>query len=421
MTDTGEAAKWFRDRATVLSSLNTEKALDQLEEVRDLIVGARVVGVGEAAHFIDEFTAARQLLLRFLTERCGFSVLAFEVGFAEALPIAPWLRGEGNDEALTEFMSTTNVWVGGKLKQWLRQHNMTSDTVVDFVGIDVPDAGGQLRPALEPVADYLAEVDPEALPRLETALRISDKFVGGSAAAAAPEWGKLPDRDRDALTASLARLRERALGLRDLYIERSDAETFELHARLLEAACATDYMFSAMHDVFSGGGLSADTSVRERFMAESVLWHMDRHPGDRFIVMAHNNHIQKTSISFAGHLFGIPMGQQLHAALGVDYRAIALTHTAEQTPEMFPDTTVEPGFRVEEIQLERPVPGSVEATLIDADLGREISISNLRNFPDDIELSSIRTQGATMETSITEAFDGVLCSPTATTDDSVIS
>ncbi|WP_075743179.1 MULTISPECIES: erythromycin esterase family protein [Actinoalloteichus] len=73
--------------------------------------------------------------------------------------------------------------------------------------------------------------------------------------------------------------------------------------------------------------------MRESFMAESVRWHLDRSgPDARIVLAAHNNHVQKTSVSFDGALTGLPMGLHLHRLLGEDYRAIALTHTADHAP-----------------------------------------------------------------------------------------
>ena len=44
-------------------------------------------------------------------------------------------------------------------------------------------------------------------------------------------------------------------------------------------------------------------SVREIFMADSVRWHLRRAaPGTRIVLAAHNNHIQKTPLSFDGVL-----------------------------------------------------------------------------------------------------------------------
>ncbi|MER7927468.1 hypothetical protein ABTY96_30760 [Streptomyces sp. NPDC096057] len=69
---------WLRGRATPLSRLDPEAPLDDLEPLRDILGGTRVVVLGGHSHFIGEFAAMRRRILRFLVERCGFTVLAFE-------------------------------------------------------------------------------------------------------------------------------------------------------------------------------------------------------------------------------------------------------------------------------------------------------------------------------------------------------
>jgi hypothetical protein len=86
-TDGTPFADWLEGHAISLGHLEQAAPLDDLEPLRDILDGARVIALGEHSHFIREFAAMRQRLLRFLVERCGFTVLAFEYGFAEAIPI----------------------------------------------------------------------------------------------------------------------------------------------------------------------------------------------------------------------------------------------------------------------------------------------------------------------------------------------
>ncbi|WP_199442949.1 hypothetical protein [Umezawaea beigongshangensis] len=65
----------------------------------------RVVAVGEHSHFIDEFLSLRQRTLRFLVQRCGFTVLAFEHGFSEGVLLDGWVRGRGADGDLSAHLA----------------------------------------------------------------------------------------------------------------------------------------------------------------------------------------------------------------------------------------------------------------------------------------------------------------------------
>lgn len=416
-------ARWLREHATILSGLDPDAPLGDLEPLREIIGDARVVGIGEGAHFVAEFTLLRQRVLRFLAERCGFTVLAFEFGFSEGYALDRWLRGGGDDTDLGGLSGTTAAGANQGLARWLREYN-TGAHPLRFAGLDVPIAGGALRPALEPVAEYLREVDPELVPLAQRALDIADRFSGTSVASAAPQWAKLDTAEQDALTASLSRMLLRLRALEPRHVERSDQERYDRARRRLEAACHADYMFGAMRDLFGGGGMPGDTTVRELYLAESLRWHLERlDPGARVVLAAHNNHLQRTPIHFGGALLALPMGLHLHRMLGDDYRPLALTHTADHVPEMYPDGTGELGYSIADAPLDAPEPGSVEAGLLAAGRGAELLAVDLRRarreLPTEALPDRIRAQSEFIRTPVVEAFDGVLVTPEVTTDDTV--
>ncbi|MFJ7196099.1 MULTISPECIES: erythromycin esterase family protein [unclassified Streptomyces] len=414
---------WLRRHAVPLTHLDSRAPLDDLEPLCDIIGTARVVAIGENSHFIDEFARLRQRILRFLVERCGFTVLAFEYGFSEGFPLDAWARGEGAEGDLSAHLaSTIPVGVAEPLR-WMRSHNRSAAQPVRFAGIDIPAAGGSLLPALGPVADYLRQVDSETLPLAESAARIADSFAGGSAADAAPAWARLPVAEQDALSALLSRLLIRFRSVEPLYVSRSDQHTYDIALRRLEGACAGDYTFRAMAALFAGEGLIADTSARDLYMAESLLWHIERYePGTRIVLAAHNAHIHTTPISFDGRLTGLPMGQHLRRHLGDQYLALGLTSVAGHTADMRRDETVPFGFTVDNTALQAPEPGSVEAAFADADLG--LAVADLRRARPAIAATGphtgpdrTRLQGTYLHTSVLDAFDAVLCTPTSTVRD----
>ena len=165
----------LRERAFPLATLDPAAPLDDLEPLLGLVGGARVVALGESAHFCAEYNQARERLLRFLVERAGFDVFAFEYGFSEGFRHDAWLRGETGGELDT----TGEIPVGleAPLRR-MREHNLSAGFPVRFAGLDIPAAGGDLRPALDPVAEYLGTVDPDALPLVNGALEIAGRFGG---------------------------------------------------------------------------------------------------------------------------------------------------------------------------------------------------------------------------------------------------
>ncbi|WIY06621.1 erythromycin esterase family protein [Amycolatopsis mongoliensis] len=410
----------LRAHAVSLTHIDPAAPLDDLEPLRDIIGDARVVAIGEHSHFIDEFALMRRRVLRFLVERCGFTVLAFEYGFSEGFPLDVWAQGEGEDDDLPALLAEA-VPIGlDEPLRWIRQHNRTASRRVRFAGIDVPAAGGSLLSALAPVADYLRRIDPETLPAVQAATRIVEPIAGGSAAVAAPRWARLATAEQDALSAILARLLIRFRALEPLYVARGGRHDYDVAVRHLEGACHGDYTFRAMADLFAGRGLTADTSARDSFMAGSVGWHLDRcAPGTRIVLVAHNAHIQKTPIAFDGHLTGFPMGHYLHRTLDDEYFALGLTSSTGHTAEMRRDEDTRFGFVLDDTALEPPEPGSVEAAFADAGLG--LSIADLRparrETPAGAGPDRIRMQSGYLHTPVLDAFDGILHTPISTPRD----
>ncbi|MEV6669152.1 erythromycin esterase family protein [Streptomyces sp. NPDC051162] len=414
-------ADWLREHAVPLTGLDPDAPLDDLEPLREVLGTARVVALGENSHFIQEFARARQRLLRFLVERCGFTVLAFEYGFSEGFALDAWAQGAGTDDGLARHLDAA-IPVGlTEPLHWLRHHNRTAARPVRFAGVDIPAAGGSLLPALEPLTDYLRETDPDLLPLVEAATALAGRLATTSGALAAPAWARLDTADQDALTAATMRLLTRFRSLEPLYVDRSGQYAYDVALRRVEAACHADYTFRAMAGLFAGSGLPADTSAREVFMAGSVLWHLDHaDPGTRVVLAAHNGHIQRTPVSFGGNLTGLPMGHHLQRALGDDYFALGMTSTAGHTAEMHLDEKARFGFTVENLRLEPPEPGSVEAAFDAAGTG--LSAVGLRGAPRAPSGSGsgfggpdrIRIQGAYVHTPVLDAFDGMLHVPTST-------
>ncbi len=255
-----------------------------------MVGDARVVAIGENAHFVHEFTLARQRVLRFLAEGCGFTVFAFEFGFSEGLVLDPWIRGDGDDDELARISPTADTWGAGDLLRFVRRHNKASTRPLRFAGIDVPEAGGSLLPALVPVADYLHDVDPEMSPSVSFAIDVAERFARSSAAASVPAWAELDTVRQDALTATLARLSLRFRALEPLYVSRSDQLRYDVASWQLAAVVHTDYMLRAMAALFDGSVLPADLSIRDRYMADSVRWHLSQAgPDTRVALVAHNN------------------------------------------------------------------------------------------------------------------------------------
>ena len=407
-------------RGTRLGAYDADPAPEELARLREIVGDARVVALGEGAHGVREFTEARARLTRLLLEHLGCTVVADEFGLPTAFDVEPWARGAGADSDLAAISPAATRWGTGRLLRRLREHNLRASRPARFVGIDIPDAGGTLLPTLAPVRDYLADVDPGLLPRLDGVIALAGRVSARSGPAAIPAWQALGAAGQDALTADLARLRTLLHTREPSYLDRDGTaagrERFDRALCRLDTAIAADHLFGASHGLPAGEGMAAAVSLRDRFMADAVRRHLDRAgPAGRIVVLAHNTHVQKTPLR-AGPDAGpgiVPMGRHLARELGADYVAVALTHTAGSVPEMRFDDSAAGGVTVSPATLDPPGPTSVEAAAIAAGC-RGATLVRTRGEDGLSGVDRIRAQSGWSYTGVPDAFDAVLTVPTAT-------
>jgi erythromycin esterase len=217
-------AEWVKRHSKSLAGFEPDLDYGDLEPLREMVENARVVAIGEGAHFVKEFSYMRQRLLRFLSEQCGFNVFAFEYSFSGAECLNDWLQNR-DDRRLKNVAPDAAQWGASDLMHWLRKHNALGHAPLRFVGIDLPEAGGALRPVLEPLAEILTQADPASEKAARRAITISDSFLADvdSAAAAAPAWARLPPTARDELSRLLSHLELRISAVQPLLRNRVGA------------------------------------------------------------------------------------------------------------------------------------------------------------------------------------------------------
>ncbi|MEU5239424.1 erythromycin esterase family protein [Streptomyces lydicus] len=358
--------EWTSRNAVRLAAPGLDAPPEDLATLRNLVGDARVVALGENSHQIHEFGLLRERMLRFLVRECGFTVYAVEFGAASGRAVDAWVQGgDGDLDAL--LMPRADGYPGQSAEgrdtlRWLRAHNATAPRPVRFAGLDIPAAGGSLAPALEPVAKYLADVDPDAVRYARTALELSEPLAGGSGLVSAHTRLALAPQAQDRLSATLGRLLNRVSVMREIYTRRSGHQAYERALSDVWAAWRTDQMQRAMSELLGGAPDAADLAARDRYMAESLLELLDQSaPGTRIVLAAHNAHIQRTANPQGSPLPCAPMGHVLAQELGTDYVSVALTGGSGRTVRNVPDPTHPAGMRQCAADAPEATPDSVEA------------------------------------------------------------
>src|SRR3954470_6491833 len=135
----------------------------------EFIGDATYVLLGEATHGTHEFYRARAEITKRLIQEKGFSVIAWEADWPDALRINRFIRGRGDDrsplESLADFKRFPRwMWRNAdilELVRWLRTHNdglPSGSPKVGVYGLDLYSLYG----SIESVIAYLAKVDPKA-------------------------------------------------------------------------------------------------------------------------------------------------------------------------------------------------------------------------------------------------------------------
>ncbi|WP_144066128.1 erythromycin esterase family protein [Gordonia lacunae] len=382
--------------------------------LRELVSDAQVVGVGESAHFVAEFNAARAGLVEALIREVGAGSVALEIGHDEAPLVEQWLAGERPEELGTLVGPLTTALYGTFLvdlrRRLPRGHN------IRVLGVDLPNSL-TIEPSVAPLADILAAVDPAAAELVGSTRELAGQIVGGSAAASAMSWLALERSAQDSLTVHLAQLRARVHALCVVHEAGDDAHLWRQASALADAAATTDVMLRAMADLFSGTVRVDDTTIREVYVARRITDAVDAlDDGGRIAYVAHNNHVQKTPVVFDGVLTAHPAGGLLASSLGSRYRSIALTHADDQVPEMVVPAATDVGFRVERAGAATIGERSVEAACVDVLSTADAAIVYWETTAGtDAGAIRIRSQSATTDVD-TESFDTALVLASATTD-----
>ncbi|WP_028921806.1 erythromycin esterase family protein [Pseudonocardia acaciae] len=335
-------------------------SLDDLGWLDEAIGDARVVAIGESAHYNDEFLRLRHRLVRHLVERHGFGAYAMETGFTEGWLVDSWVRGgrEDLDHVLANGVtSLMGLWTPVRAHlEWMREHNRTAARPVGFYGIDLSGSNVSLLPSLDATLAYLARADPDF--NVDPGIRATAASFAAPSAfslqAALTAYGNLSPETRDALTAGLAELTARMTGRRLEYARRTTGESYERALRSLRLTVAIEAGMRAM----ARGDAQGAMVNRDAAIADTVEWVLRRE--DRIVLAAHNGHIQRWPVApMPGMAPATPMGMHLADRLGADYLVIGTTMASGSTLNTSPDFYTGTLFT----DMEPPRPGSLDSLM----------------------------------------------------------
>ena len=323
---------WVRRNAIPLAGVDAGAPTADLEPLRDLFSGARIVSLGEGTHGTSEFFRMKHRLTELLAGQ-GFTVFAIEANMPEARRVNDYvLTGRGDPAALLAGMYfwTWNTREVLDLIEWMRAYNASGKGRMEFWGFDLQTP----TVAMDSVRAFVVRADPSFTATLDTAYQrvrqvMQERQAGTMSPTAAMLW-----RDEAARVLSHLQARSSAYAT-------AQRDTMQI-------AWAIQYARIVWQGAGAAQGALTGSASRDSSMAANVRWILDHHTaGTKAVLWAHNGHVQRADNWMGGHLdaaygsamrvVGFALGEGHYTAVGP--RGLA-TYAAEA-----------------------PLPGSVESVL----------------------------------------------------------
>jgi erythromycin esterase len=418
MSDRIDFAEWVRRHGHSMTSFSLDEELAELEPLREIIGDARVVALGESSHHVREFYQVRHRMMRFLVERCGFTVYALEAPFTQGQALGAWVKGGTEPvDVIASAGIAANLGDCAEMHEaleWIRARN-AAGAPLRCAGTDLPGAAGSPLAALEAVEAHLRETDPAALPLLGQAADLARRFDGPSMLGSMAAYTRLEAADQNTLTSALSGLLSRCERAAP-FLARTDAgERHDAALHHLRGARLVDQL----HRANLTDGFESASTFRDQYIALSVERLLEANPsGTRIILAAHNWHIKKTPDPHDGAPPLLTAGYRLAASLGDDYRAIGITHSSGRTAIAGPHPEDPDDFAFIDAPLPEAPADSIEAAF---PTQAPWTLADLRAAAADIEdapaFKTTRMSDYFLNEPVFDAFDAIAnVSHTTTTD-----
>ena len=324
--DTAREARiaYLKKHAISVRSIDAEDGnMADLEPLRQVIGNRRIVMLGESSHGDGATFAAKSRLIKFLHQRMGFDVLAFESGFYETRKAWSVLRaGEDPLKAVSSGVDAT--WSASRqiqpLWNYIAEQSKTNRPL-ELSGFDMQFTGSASNVSLlDDLGDFLSRsgLPPDAAgaaSRVMNALALvvnDPSFIRNGS-----EFKNVEPKDQAAFEiaaralgkalASLPPGREPGMSERDFWIQflKSGAAFLKMSWRVnLESMEKTllDWAFN----------------LRDRQMGDNLIWLAKRaYPTRKIVVWSAASHISR-HYNLLGNPNGpfVPMGDWLDKAMG---------------------------------------------------------------------------------------------------------
>jgi len=396
VTAVGAQPTELKKVAMVVRSIDpNDTDFTDLAGMRAAVGDARIVLLGEQTHGEATTFQAKIRLIKWLHEKMGFDVLAFESGFYDCARI--WENVEAGGRVPDEvtgslfYMYATSVQMSD-LFGYI-QGELSSKRPLVLTGFESQHTGEKSKTQLfDDFGRFLQKHAPGILdPDWELFRRVAVEMFGS--------------RDYRPSIVEQQRFMDKAASLKKLLNEDESKVTDSLTSNAgfwYQVVCSIESQANRYWQLVHQNELS----VRDLQMARNLIWLAEKaYPGKKIIVWAHNVHIAK-NVSALGAGFGtaangdpfVPMGETIHHYFGNRAYCIGFTG-AEGSYMNYVDSKI--------IDVPAPMAGSVEAQL--GDTGEAFGFVDYRHAPHALRQSipGCLADYGTVKGEWPEVFDGL--------------
>jgi len=150
---------WVRTHAIPLKTVEASNGFTDLQPLKPMIGGARIVSLGEATHGSREIFQLKHRMVEFLATEMGFTIFAIEANMPEAYRVNDYVvNGTGDPAQLLRGMyfwtwDTDEVLT---MIKWMRAFNQSGKGRIEFTGFDMQTP----TVALDLARQFVAENEP---------------------------------------------------------------------------------------------------------------------------------------------------------------------------------------------------------------------------------------------------------------------